>query len=561
MTDNQKLRGGYYTPKTIADFLASWAIRTSTDTVLEPSSGDGVLLEAAVERLIELGTLPGAIEAQVCGVELDAEEATKAIERIQRGKKGVNLINIHQGDFFEFCRAQLIDPSTSNIQERRTSERRFDAIIGNPPFIRYQSFPEEHRSAAFSLMEQAGFHPNRLTNAWLPFLIVSTMLLTEHGRLAMVIPAELFQVNYAAETRRFLSDYFSKLTILTFRQLVFPDIQQEVVLLLGEHNGNAQTEIQVYELDNLDELKNFLTISSVAQFKPMDHSTEKWTQYFLDSEEIELLRRLRQHPHFKTMHQVIDIDVGVVTGQNKFFILQNNEAVERSLIPFTRRIVTRSAHLDGAVFTEADWLNNSSIEYGSYLFTPEDVPMDELPNEVQEYILSGEALGFHTGFKCRTRKRWYIVPSLWIPEAFMLRQVHSYPKLILNKSGATCTDTIHRVRFLNGINPAIATAAFVNSLTFAFAEVSGRSYGGGVLTFEPTEAEHLPIPMMNADRLDLVQIDALLRENNINEVLDITDEVLLIQGLGLTLQEAAVLRNIWIKLRDRRINRKHKKAN
>ena len=33
----QKLRGGYYTPKLIADFLASWAIRSPADEVLEPS--------------------------------------------------------------------------------------------------------------------------------------------------------------------------------------------------------------------------------------------------------------------------------------------------------------------------------------------------------------------------------------------------------------------------------------------------------------------------------------------------------------------------------------------
>ena len=31
----QKIRGGYYTPKPIADFLARWAIQTPTTKVLE----------------------------------------------------------------------------------------------------------------------------------------------------------------------------------------------------------------------------------------------------------------------------------------------------------------------------------------------------------------------------------------------------------------------------------------------------------------------------------------------------------------------------------------------
>jgi adenine-specific DNA-methyltransferase len=57
----QKLRGGYYTPQPIADFLAHWAIRSPNDTVLEPSCGDGSMLSAAAKTLIKHGTVPGAL--------------------------------------------------------------------------------------------------------------------------------------------------------------------------------------------------------------------------------------------------------------------------------------------------------------------------------------------------------------------------------------------------------------------------------------------------------------------------------------------------------------------
>ena len=36
-----KLRGGYYTPDKISEFIAEWAIRNASDSVLEPSCGDG----------------------------------------------------------------------------------------------------------------------------------------------------------------------------------------------------------------------------------------------------------------------------------------------------------------------------------------------------------------------------------------------------------------------------------------------------------------------------------------------------------------------------------------
>jgi len=93
------------------------------------------------------------------------------------------------------------------------------------------------------------------------------------------------------------------------------------------------------------------------------------------------------------------------------------------------------------------------------------------------------------------------------------------------------------VRLRTGASDRVIAAAFLNSLTFAFSEVIGRSYGGGVLELEPNEAEKLPLPLIGADELDIAAIDRLLREGNISAVLDITDSVLLKRGLGLCTEE------------------------
>ena len=93
----------------------------------------------------------------------------------------------------------------------------------------------------------------------------------------------------------------------------------------------------------------------------------------------------------------------------------------------------------------------------------------------------------------------------------------------------------------------------------ALAEITGRSYGGGVLTFEPGEIRQLKIPMKNAEKLDVTKIDKLIRDDKIEEVLDYTDRILLIEGLGLTEFEVTTLRNIWIKLSERRIGRKERR--
>ena len=292
-----KLRGGYYTPKKIAEFIATWAIRTKNDEILEPSCGDGSFISAIADRLHEMGASDQSIKHNVTGVELDKVEASKA------SQYGPNVV---QSDFFTYYQ-KCID-----------GEKEFDVIVGNPPFIRYQNFEEEYRKVAFELMTKHGFQPNRLMNIWLPFLVLACKALKPDGRVGMVIPAELFQVDYAAEARLFLSNYFESLTLVTFKKLVFDDIQQEVILLLGERKSSKQG-IRVVELDGLESLISAgQTCLEVAEVKKLDHSKDKWVKYYLSNEELNLLDRLNKSSKITNATDLYDVNVGLVSGENAF---------------------------------------------------------------------------------------------------------------------------------------------------------------------------------------------------------------------------------------------------
>lgn len=535
---SQKLRGGYYTPEPIAQFVSRWAILNNKCHVLEPSCGDGAFLVSTGQVLLEKGASTSEIRKLVLGVEFDLIEAEKARSR--------SHATVLSGDFFTSCR---------RFQQENM---KFDAVVGNPPFIRYQTFSEKHRKIAFQLMAEAGLHPTRLTNAWVPFLIASTQLLSENGRLGMVIPAELFQVNYTAETRLFLTNFFRQITIITFKKLVFEGIQQEVVLLLADRSSESGEGVRVFEVNSADDLLGIdIPELSKSELKPMDHSTEKWTQYYLNTKEITLLRKLKGDRRIPLSVDAIDVDVGVVTGENEFFVLKDEEVSAHGLERHVQPLVGRSNQLKGAIFTKLDLKNNRAAGCAAQILMVPNLEKKVLSKSLRKYIILGEKRAFNTGYKCRIRKHWYAVPSVWVPHAFMLRQVHGYPKLVLNNSGATCTDTVHRVKFIQPKLAKTVTAAFMNSMTFAFSEVTGRSYGGGVLTFEPSEAEALPLPLTGAETLDLEEIDQVLRTRGIDAVLDITDQRLLIEGLGMRKSEVRALRTIWEKLRDRRTNRNH----
>jgi adenine-specific DNA-methyltransferase len=544
----QKLRGGYYTPKLVADFLARWALRHADTMALEPSCGDGNISVAAAERLIALGARPGDVTERLTSIELDGEEAEKSAHRLRALGVGIADAPVINTDFFSYCRDMAL----------RTT--RFDAVIGNPPFIRYHHFDERYRKPAFQIMRNVGLRPTNLTNIWVPFVVAATLLLRDTGRLAMVIPAELLQVGYTAELRRFLADNFAAITIVTFRKLLFDGAQQEVVLLLASRTTMGRSGINVVELDDDHQLasQDFL-LHDQGDLKSIDHSTDKWTQYFLSEAEIQLLRRLSRDPSLTRFGDVASVDVGVVTGNNNFFVLSDAQAEAKRLRPFTVPLVGRTTQLPGIVYSEGDMAEDRAASARCHLLLPPNEPKEALPADVVEYLVQGESQAVHEGYKCGIRKRWYIVPSVWAPDAFLFRQINRHPKLVLNETAATSTDTIHRVRFhdKNLVRPTVA--AFHNSMTFAFTEVIGRSYGGGVLELEPNEADTIPLPPLQGTNVMLETLDRLSRSNQMTEILDLTDQVYLKHGMGLASADIDALRGIWEKLSLRRTSRTFKR--
>jgi adenine-specific DNA methylase len=519
-----KLRGGYYTPPAVARFIAAWACAAGP-RVLEPSCGDGAVLAMLAEQL-------GAASRAV-GVELNPAEAAKA------GRFGVPVVT---ADLFAWF--------------GRRHHGAFDAVVGNPPYVRFGSWTEPTRALAFGLMREAGLRPSRLTNAWLPFTVAAVLALRPGGRVALVLPAELLQVGYAAQLREFLVARLATLTIVSFRRLLFGGVLQEVVLLLGER-GDGPARVRTVEYEDATGLPASGRVADEAPFAPaLRHDREKWTKYHLRPEQIEALRAVRADGCVGLLGDVASVDVGVVSGRNSFFCLTPGQAQARGLGHLCVPLVARSAQLRGIRYTEEDLGKQAAEELRCLLLA---VPEEHRPADdpaLARYVALGEAEGVHRGYKCSIRRAWWSVPSVWRPDAFMLRQIHLGPRVVANLTAATSTDTVHRVRLLGEVSAEQLAAAVTNSLTFAFSEVMGRSYGGGILELEPGEADALPVADPRPVEAGTVRaVDRLLRDGDLDGAVDLVDARLLVGGMGLTPERVALLRSVWRDLRERRARR------
>ncbi len=524
----EKLRGGFYTPENIASFILKWGINGKSNyNILEPSCGDGVFLEEIKRNKFKYKS--------ITAIELDEIEAGKAKNIELRNCKIINK------DFHSYCNG--------------TSEK-YDLIVGNPPYIRYQFFDKYQQLEAANIFIKAGLKYSKLTNAWVSFVVGSSLLLKESGKIGFVLPAEILQVSYAQQLRKFIASFYNKINIISFKKLVFPNIQQEVVLLLCEKNNSGKHNIEHIELNDASELENLDIVKLKSPKKKIDFNSNKWTFYFLDQEEIDFLERIAERRKIPSIKKYAKVEVGITTGSNSFFTVPLTTVEEYNLSKYAKPMVGRSVQVKSVIFNEEDWNKNKYSKARSHLLVFPQKDKSGQKNGAVKYIEEGEKLKIHKGYKTSIRDFWYVVPSLKISDALFIRRNNLYPRLIINEANAYTTDTMHRVFLYPTTDIQAFTASYYNSLSLAFTEVCGRSHGGGVLELMPKEAGSVLLPYHIKNKELLFKIDEMIRSNtDIEEVLALTNKVILKEHFKLTNKEISIAHNIWKKLSSRRLNR------
>jgi adenine-specific DNA-methyltransferase len=491
-----KARGGFYTPAAVTDFMAAWCIREPGDRALEPSCGDGAFIAASAERYAALGVID--LADRLYGVELEDGEAAKSRLLAPTAK-------IVTSSFFDVAKEDL--PV-------------IDAVIGNPPYIRYHGFTGENRRAGLARAKEQGVVLTQLTSSWAPFVVHAAAFMPETGgRLALVLPAELLHTDYAEPVREFLLRRFSSVVVVAFDRNVFEDAQVDAVLLLASDDDDAGMRmVRVHGPADLASL-------NLAPWDGEERRSRgrRWSAT-LNTDVEAVYAGLRASDRVRRLSTIASVDIGVVTGASKFFILTDEQVKAAGLPPEAlTAIVQRPGDIPGLTVADGEtrWLL--------------DLPRTPAPTDpaVLAYIARGEAEGFNQGYKCRNRKPWYSVPVPKVrPGAFLPYMNHHAPRLIVDDSGIWSTNLIHGVAFRDpDTNIRAISAAMLSATTLLSSEIEGRAYGGGVLKLETKEAERLLVPTFDeAQQGRLIAafdaLDGLVRAGRLDEASALVDGIL-----------------------------------
>ncbi|MFE7404848.1 N-6 DNA methylase [Isoptericola sp. NPDC057559] len=535
----RKARGAFFTPDEITSFIAEWAIRSADDRVLEPSAGDAAFLTAAVERLRKLSSAPDAVP-EVDGVEIHDYSARVGRERV---RDAGGRAHVRVRDFFD-----VVPEST------------YAAVIGNPPYVRYQGWTGEARSKSREAALRAGVALTGLASSWAAFTVHSAQFLKDGGRLGLVLPAELLSVNYAAPVRSFLFEHFAMVELVLFDEQVFPEAEADVVLLLASGYRQGPTDHAV-----IRQARNGADLSNLAAgqpWAPLDPAG-KWTGSLVGPKATAPLRALLDSGAFTNLQTWGETTLGIVTGGNHYFTLSPARVAELGL---SRKEVLRlsppgSSHLRGLVLSSQMLTSLGSQGKATYLFYPGEHPSPE----ALAYIQAGEKTGVNEAYKCRVRKPWHKVPLVNPADLLLTCMNADTPRLTTNQARAYHLNSVHGVYLADEhreLGRELLPLASLNSLTLLNAEMVGRAYGGGILKIEPREADvwAMPSPALVAARADSLravreQVARKLQTGRLLEAVAVVDEALLVDPGRLNLEQLADARDARAAMARRRMVR------
>ncbi|MCA9773059.1 MAG: N-6 DNA methylase [Myxococcales bacterium] len=550
--ERRKARGAFFTPPDLTNFVVGWAVRGAEDRVLEPSCGEAAFLVPAGLRLRDLGAAP-VRRGQLHGIEIHSESARNAARAL--ADHGLPA-NVKTSDFFGF-----------------PGDGAFDAVVGNPPYVRYQNFSGDARLKAQAAALKQGVRVPGLASSWAAFTVHAAAFLRPGGRLGLVLPAELLSVNYAAPIRRFLLRRFRSVRLVLFEARVFPGVHEEVVLLLAEGEGPTD-RCELFQVTNAEELSDLETRLGAGRgddvtWTPFTGDSDaKWTEALVPGGLPDLYRELLARPEFGTLGDWGDVYLGTVTGNNHYFTLTAGDA-EKWSIPDEDLVAISppgSRHLRGLAFSSKDLREMTARGARGLLFFPD---LNEPSAPSRRYIEHGESEGVQHAYKCRVRAPWWRVPTVRVPDLFFTYMNHDVPRLVANDARVLHLNSVHGLALkkgIQGLGRDLLSMAALNSATLLGAELLGRSYGGGILKLEPKEALRLPAPAprwLKAVGSELrairPKVAAALVSGRIDDAVREVDRALLLRSLRFPSTRTDDLRRARRALFERRLARSRKR--
>jgi len=462
--------GQFFTPPKIAHLMVEWVLRDSPKTILDPAFGLGVFYD-------EINRINTTQKIHFTGYEIDTR-----ILKYLNSKTNHSNLSIINDDYLE------------------ADVGSFDAIICNPPYMRFQKFLNRHNVLP-QIEKKIGKRLAGYTNIASVFLVKALNELRVNGTLAFIMPFEFFNTGYGKEVKRSLIEKHLLKQVIVFsnEKDIFPDATTTVCILLCKKDGKEDS-IRITSISTEHEISQIKEIGDYYQHEILSTDlpySKKWTPI------ISSLFYKKDIPSgFCKVSLYGAFMRGIATGANSFFALSKTRIEELKLDDHNLcRCITKSPQIKKTVFTEDDFYTLYNNNRPVHCL---DVKEHDKP-EVEDYIKHGETLGFHKRYLTKNRNPWYKIEHRQPAQILFGVFSRGRLKVIRNYSSAINFTCFH------SFYPNMFGDKYIDKLFIYFLSDSGqeiikmnkRSYGNALDKLEPGDLNDCLCP--NQDQLEMIE--------------------------------------------------------
>jgi len=188
----------------------------------------------------------------------------------------------------------------------------FDAVIGNPPYIRIQGFPEDQVAYFVNNYRAATGNYDIYVN----FVERGLHLLSKQGRLGMILPNKFFRTDYGLGLRKTLSEQSAVAAIVDFGAEQVFEATTYTCLLFLSRIANGAFSFATSKADEKD-----LTALALEQRPIRSLNDAAWT--FADEKQTRLLEKLKA-VSTRLLDLPADMSRGSSSGDDEVFVVESN---------------------------------------------------------------------------------------------------------------------------------------------------------------------------------------------------------------------------------------------
>ena len=510
--DKKRDNGQFFTPKHIAEFMVNLGIDNEPISILDPAGGGGIFESYMPDNK--------QIECDI----IEKDPLCLLMSKINLSRNKNLRVNYINDDFLFF----------KNV-------KKYDLIIANPPYIRFQGVGERDQIIS-KLENELGIKVSRLINYYALFFYRAISMLKENGRLIFITPSDYLNFNYGVDLKSYMKKNCDVNSIITFDNgsLVFDDNLSSACITILTKNSSDNRNIvakliKVIKWDgklllNILHDINKQDIASIRLFRYKQHELnykEKWNNYF----EVNDTYNETKH-NLKKLSNYAKVCRGIATGANNYYILSKAEITKWGIENhFIRPVLEKSLNCKFHNFIESDYdsiVNSSKPSYLLYIFS-------EPSNNLLNYIKHGEDQKIQERYLPSKRKPWYSMEKREPARIWAGTFSRNGVKFVLNNSNCLNLTTFHGIYpKTNDENTIKFLVAFLNSsICKKLIKRVISPMGGGLDKLQPKDIENILVPDLNviqkevinsvADKFDNAVTLARKSEDNSNLIKEIND--------------------------------------